>query len=155
MSLIIATGSNIGDRIKNLNLALEELNKYFSLIKASDIFQSPAVDYLNQPDFLNQVIEFKLPNYSALEVLEIVLKIELKFGRTRLIDKGPRSIDIDIIFWDLERIDIEKKLHVPHPSWNERSFVVRPLMQLPFFQTLEKHFTIPNTFKVEAIPIVK
>lgn len=153
MSLIIATGSNLGDRKKNLELALIELEKVFTLVKASNIFASQAVDYTGQPDFLNQVLEFELPKISPIQALDRLLSIESKYGRTRIIDKGPRTLDIDLIFWGLENINISPKLVVPHPSWQNRSFVVRPLLQLPFRKVLEKHFTVPEIFDVEAFPI--
>ncbi len=152
MSLIIATGSNIGDKLQNLELVKERLKKEFNFIAQSDVFESEAVDYLDQPDFYNQVLEFQIPNESPSNVLKSLLDIEKEFGRVRDIDKGPRTIDIDIIFWSTEHIN-ETGLTVPHPSWSERSFVVRPLQQLPFFQTLEKCFKIPSEFKIEAKPI--
>ena len=80
------------------------------------------------------------------------LEIEKKFGRTREILRGPRLIDIDIIFWGLEKIQTQQVV-IPHPRWMDRSFVVRPLQELPFFKTLEKCFTIPKSFEVEAFPV--
>lgn len=155
MSLIIATGSNVGDRFKHLEIALQELKKYFNFIHASDVFSSQAVDYTGQPDFLNQLLEFEVPNRTPLEVMDILLNIEKEHGRVRDIDKGPRTLDIDLIFWGLDKIEISDKLIVPHPRWSERSFVVYPLLQLPFVTTLEKHFTIPKIFNVKAFPIEK
>lgn len=152
MSLILATGTNLGNKKENLELVKQVLSKDFELIAQSQIFESAAVEYLNQPNFYNQVLEFKLPKLSPIEVLNFILQTEKNLGRVRDIDKGPRIIDIDIIFWGLENIN-EPGLTVPHPSWHERSFVVRPLQQLPFFKTLEKCFKIPSAFNVEAIPI--
>lgn len=152
MSLIIATGSNIGDRLQNLNFAKEKLKTVFKFIAESEVFESEAVDYLDQPDFYNQLLEFEIPDTEPLLVLEKILEIEKDHGRVRDIDKGPRTIDIDIIFWSTEHIS-KPGLNVPHPSWSERSFVVRPLQQLPFFKTLEKCFKIPTEFKVDAKPI--
>lgn len=152
MSLIIATGSNIGDKLKNLEQVTNRLKEEFDFIAQSEVFESEAVDYFDQPDFYNQVLEFQIPSEQPIQVLEKLLAIEKEFGRVRNIDKGPRTIDIDIIFWNTEHIR-ETGLTVPHPSWSERSFVVRPLQQLPFFQTLEKCFKIPTEFKVEAKPI--
>jgi 2-amino-4-hydroxy-6-hydroxymethyldihydropteridine diphosphokinase len=85
-------------------------------------------------------------------VMTRLLEIEQEFGRDRIIPKGPRTLDLDIVFWDMEFINSEH-LIIPHPRWIERSFVVRPLSELPFFQTVEKCFTIPKTFAVEALPI--
>ena len=133
MSLIIATGSNIGDRKKNLLLALNHLQKKFELIASSQICETKAVDFLDQPDFLNQVHEFKLPDISPLECLHQCLAIEEQMGRVRLMKYGPRLIDIDIIFWNHLKIN-ENNLIIPHPKWEERTFVREPLKELPWFK---------------------
>jgi 2-amino-4-hydroxy-6-hydroxymethyldihydropteridine diphosphokinase len=152
MSLVIATGSNIGNSLESLALAKSKLCEHFNLLATSSVYQSAAVDYESQPDFFNQVLEFSLPELEAQKVMEILLEIELSMGRTRDIFRGPRTIDLDIIFWGTQLIHTET-LVVPHPRWQERSFVVRPLKELPFFKTIEKCFTIPESFKVEAFPI--
>lgn len=153
MSLIIATGSNLGDKKHFLNMAKDALSRNFDLIKASDVFTSLAVDYENQPSFYNQVLEFKIPSIGPEETIELLLDIEKKMGRIRDFDKGPRTIDIDIIFWGLNEIQIPPKLYVPHPRWQQRSFVVKPLTQLPFFKTVKKYFKIPSNFEVDALPV--
>jgi 2-amino-4-hydroxy-6-hydroxymethyldihydropteridine diphosphokinase len=153
MSLIIATGSNIGSCLIHLQKAKEELEKHFVLIAESRVYKSAAVDYLNQPDFLNQVLEFEIPKHlSPEEAMKLILEIEIEMGRRRDIPKGPRTIDIDIIFWELTEINTPL-LTLPHPRWAERSFVIYPLQELPFFKTIEKCFTIPKSFDVEALPI--
>jgi 2-amino-4-hydroxy-6-hydroxymethyldihydropteridine diphosphokinase len=152
MSLIIATGSNIGDSLQILNAARERLEKEFSFVAMSRIYCSKAIEYENQPDFFNQVLEFQVPALSALEVMDVLLKIEVEFGRNRNIPKGPRTLDLDLIFWNLTKIN-EPALIIPHPRWRERSFVVKPLQELPFFQTIEKCFIIPKTFNVDAFPL--
>lgn len=152
MSLIIATGSNIGDSIKILNETQQRLDQEFGLIAASRIYVSKAVEYENQPDFFNQVLEFRLPDSTPREVMRKLLSIEKEFGRNREIPKGPRTLDLDIIFWDLKKIT-EDEVIIPHPRWMERSFVVKPLQELPFFQTIEKCFTIPRIFTVDASPV--
>jgi 2-amino-4-hydroxy-6-hydroxymethyldihydropteridine diphosphokinase len=152
MSLIIATGSNIGESISILNQACKTLSEKFHLVAASRIYTSKAIEYENQPDFFNQVLEFHLPALDPETVMLELLKIERDFGRNRNIPKGPRTLDLDIIFWGLKQINSEN-LITPHPRWLERSFVVRPFQELPFFQTVEKCFTIPKTFNVNASPI--
>ena len=132
MSLVISTGSNLGNRESNLLAAKSELSDIFKLIEESPIYESPAVDYLNQPDFLNQILAFEIPEQKPEEVIESILKLELSLGRKREIDKGPRTIDIDILFWDQETIDLPQ-LQVPHPRLFERSFIVLPLKELQVF----------------------
>ncbi len=153
MALIIATGSNIGDSVKLLNDACDFLSNEFDFKAKSRIYSSKAIEYENQPDFFNQVIEFSLPSIlKPHEVMERLLQIEREFGRNREIPKGPRTLDLDIIFWGLEIVQ-NPDLIIPHPRWRERSFVVNPLQELPFFQTLEKCFTIPKIFDIDARPI--
>lgn len=152
MSLIIATGSNLGDRAKNLLEAKETLSQYFKFIFESRIYSSPAIEYLNQPDFYNQVLEFEIPGSSPAETMDLILSIELQLGRKRDIPKGPRTIDIDIIFWKTEEIHT-KNLTVPHPAWDQRSFVTLPLQELPYFQEIKKRFIIPKQFTNTATPV--
>jgi 2-amino-4-hydroxy-6-hydroxymethyldihydropteridine diphosphokinase len=153
MSLVIATGSNLGDSCQILEKASDRIAQELKLIKKSRIYCSSPMEYENQPDFFNQVLEFNLPAKTPSQVMSLLLDIEAEFGRTRLIPKGPRTLDIDIILWGFDKI-IEPALIIPHPRWLERSFVVRPLQELPFFKSVEKCFTIPKTFAIEASPIL-
>lgn len=152
MSLLIATGSNIGEPLKNLEAAKNLLSKKFTLIAESRIYRSSAVDYEAQPDFFNQVLEFKIPEMTPDEVMQWLLDAEKSMGRTRDISRGPRTIDMDIILWGLETHHTSM-VNIPHPRWLERSFVTRPIQDLPFFKTIEKCFIIPMSFKVEAFAI--
>ena len=152
MSLIVATGSNIGDSLSILKEARDKLATKYGLIAESRIYTSAAIEYESQPDFFNQVLELLTPASSPQQVMQELLEMEQEFGRNRNIPKGPRTLDLDIIFWDLEKTN-EAALIIPHPKWNERSFVVKPLQELPFFQTIEKCFIIPKNFDVDAFPI--
>lgn len=145
MSLIISTGSNIGERESFLEKAKTVLSQKYKLIESSNIYESPAVDYLNQPDFLNQVLVFELPTDEPKEVLTFLLNLEKEMGRLRNIDKGPRTIDLDILFWDDKKIDSET-LSIPHPRLFQRSFIVKPLKELEVFNKLENNFSFPNKF---------
>lgn len=152
MSLVIATGSNLGDSVGFLRKAKELLSQEFILIAESRIYTSKAVDYEAQPDFYNQVLEFRLPDLDPAAVMTRLLEIERTLGRVRDQWRGPRTIDIDILFWGNLSLRTDH-LTIPHPRWKERSFVVRPLRELPFFQTIEKCSTIPETFDIEATPL--
>lgn len=152
MSLIIATGSNIHDPLKNLEQAKNLLSNKFELIAASRVYRSAAVDYEAQPDFFNQVLEFKIPDLSPDEVMNWLLETEKSLGRVRDISRGPRTIDLDIILWGTETHHT-KLVDIPHPRWRMRSFIIRPLQELPFFKTIEKCFTIPMSFQTEAFPV--
>lgn len=152
MSLFIATGSNLDDRKQQLERAKLELSRLFEFIAESRIYESPAVDYLNQPDFYNQVLEFQLPKFSPSEVMSMLLKIEQNLGRNREIPKGPRNIDLDILFWGFDKVNLPN-LIIPHPSLFERSFVVLPLSELPGFKDLNNRFSFNFSFNNTASPI--
>jgi 2-amino-4-hydroxy-6-hydroxymethyldihydropteridine diphosphokinase len=153
MSLIIATGSNQGNSLQLLAEAKNKLQTKLQFIAESRIYQSKAVEYENQPDFFNQALEFTLPaSMTADEVMSWLLQVEVEMGRRRDIPKGPRTIDLDIIFWGLNSYT-SHDLIIPHPRWSERSFVVKPLQELPFFQTIKKYFIIPKSFTVDATPL--
>lgn len=152
MGLIISTGSNLDNRHEHLDWARERLSREWNLIAASRIYKSDAVDYLKQPEFLNQVLQFSLPWEKPEIVMKRLLEIENERGRTRDIYQGPRTLDLDIIFWGLSSINTSS-LTAPHPRWIQRSFIVRPLSELPFWYAVEKCFTIPTSFDVEAFPI--
>ncbi|WP_127715589.1 2-amino-4-hydroxy-6-hydroxymethyldihydropteridine diphosphokinase [Halobacteriovorax sp. HLS] len=152
MSLIIAIGSNIGETRDNLSNAISHLEKYFTLKSKSRVYTSEAVDYENQPDFLNQVLEFEKPQISPSECMSIALKIEQELGRLRGVPKGPRIIDIDILFYEL-CTSTDPHILLPHPRLFDRSFIVLPLMELPYFSILQKHFTFTTKFNNSAFPL--
>ena len=152
MALIIATGSNQGDPLRNLEEAQNLLSDEYQLTSSSMVYRSKAVDYLDQPDFFNQVHQFEIPEQSPQSVMQNLLQLEQKLGRKRDIPKGPRIIDLDIIFWGLSELS-SQVLEIPHPRLFERSFVVRPLSELPYYQTLITKFTFPASFEIEAYPL--
>ena len=153
MSLILATGSNIGEKLHHLDTAIKKLQQHFNLIKSSRVYQSDPVEYLDQDIFYNQVLEFEKPkNMHPLEVFKTIKNIEDEMGRVKIINKGPRNIDIDIIFNGLQEYQ-DDQLSIPHHSWQKRSFVVLPLSELPFYQEIKKHYQIPQVFESKAFPI--
>ncbi len=149
--VVLATGSNIGDSVSLLKNAIKFLSEELHFLESSNIYKSKAVDYLNQPDFYNQVLCFETDK-SPQDLLYFTSTIENRLGRSRLIDKGPRTIDIDILFYELEVID-QHNLIIPHPRLFQRSFVVLPLKELEIFKILEKHFSFPSHFDNNAYPI--
>ena len=152
MSLIIATGSNIGNKIENLSKGKASLLKHFELISESRIYESQAVDYTNQPSFLNQVLEFKIPDLKPDSIMKLLIKLEIELGRKKTIDKGPRNIDLDILFIGLDKIETTI-LKVPHPRLFERSFVLLPLKEINFYSVLNKFFKFPNNTPHTATPL--
>ncbi|MBF0207110.1 MAG: 2-amino-4-hydroxy-6-hydroxymethyldihydropteridine diphosphokinase [Oligoflexia bacterium] len=146
MSLILSLGSNLGDKWNNLSAANKELAQHFQLIAKSRVYRSLPVDYIQQPIFYNQILEFELPNVAPDSLLQLILQIELKLGRIRgagEIKSGPRVIDIDIIFYGFLEVSDYPFLVLPHPAWKQRSFVLRPLRELPFSKVLDEKGWFP------------
>jgi 2-amino-4-hydroxy-6-hydroxymethyldihydropteridine diphosphokinase len=126
----IALGSNLGDRLGNLTKALDLLSASSGIYVAykSSIYESPAVDVTDQPDFLNMVVEIETW-LGPYDLLARCREVEKKMKREKTRDKGPRIIDVDILLFDDAVIENED-LTVPHPSLTERPFLLVPLMDL-------------------------
>jgi len=139
MSLVISLGTNLGDLEANLQQARVFLFEHFKLISESKIFKTKPVDYENQDAFLNQLIEFEIPNVDPQNTLELILNIEKKMGRVRKFKYGPRIIDIDIIFWG-NQIYSSPNLQIPHPKYLEREFITVPFKSLPFLKKFSLRF---------------
>jgi 2-amino-4-hydroxy-6-hydroxymethyldihydropteridine diphosphokinase len=131
MSLILSLGSNVGDLDKNLLTARNYLFSEFQIICESPVLQTKAVDYTDQGNFKNQLLEFEIPALTPKAVLERILSIEMKMGRIREFKYGPRIIDIDIIFWG-NNVYASCDLQIPHPKYLERDFITEPFKTLPF-----------------------
>lgn len=126
----IALGSNLGDRFGNLTKALDILSSSSGIYIAykSSVYESPAVDVTDQPDFLNMVVEIETW-LGPYDLLERCREVEKKMKRKKTRDKGPRIIDVDILLFDDAVIEKED-LTVPHPALTERPFFLVPLMEL-------------------------
>jgi 2-amino-4-hydroxy-6-hydroxymethyldihydropteridine diphosphokinase len=122
----IAFGSNIGDRGKTIDAALEIVEQRgMKLIRKSNIYETEPYGYTDQPPFINGAIEVET-SLSCREVLKTLLSIESELGRVREFRWGPRNIDLDIIFFN-DEVYNEDDLKVPHPDMQNRDFVLRPL----------------------------
>jgi len=123
----LGIGGNIGD----LPRRLERLNHFFQrsvicdLVKTGPILKNPPFGYVHQDDFYNTVIVVKT-DLQPRAFLKYVLEVERKFGRKRSFANAPRTLDIDIIFYENRKITSEI-LTLPHPSWAQRSSVVIPM----------------------------
>ncbi|WAM31627.1 2-amino-4-hydroxy-6-hydroxymethyldihydropteridine diphosphokinase [Caldicellulosiruptor naganoensis] len=128
MEVILALGSNLGDRQRNIETAIEYLKEKVDIKKVSTIIETEPYGYTQQPKFLNCCLMGKTC-LSPFELLEFVLSIEKKMGRERLFKWGPRNIDIDILFYNSLVID-EENLKIPHPEIQKREFVLLPLSEI-------------------------
>ena len=126
----IALGSNLHDpetQVKHALVALEKLPKT-KLVKASSLYKTSPVGYINQPDFINAVAEIST-ELSPLELLDAILNIENDAGRERSFANAPRVLDCDLLLYDDIKMATEK-LTLPHPRMFERGFVLLPLAEI-------------------------
>jgi len=125
----LSLGSNLGDREAFLNEALERLQATgVRTVRRSSIHETEPQDFHDQPWFLNMAVEVET-DLAPLALLGTIQKIEAAMGRQRSIPKGPRTIDIDILFYANSIIATEN-LEVPHPRLTERRFVLDPLSEI-------------------------
>jgi 2-amino-4-hydroxy-6-hydroxymethyldihydropteridine diphosphokinase len=127
-SVYIALGTNLGDRSANLDSALASLPPAVNIISCSPVYETPPWGYLRQSSFLNQVVKCET-RLNPEELLDYLKAIEKRLGRKPTFLFGPRTIDLDILFFDdlvLETSD----LTIPHPLLEERDFVLVPLADL-------------------------
>ena len=126
----IALGSNLGDRISNLSLAIDALSNIpeTHIDRASHMYESEPAYVTDQDAFLNAVAVLET-DMTSDALLTHLLRIEDEMGRVREGDKGPRVIDLDLLLYDDEE-RVSKRLSLPHPGLAERDFVVTPLLEV-------------------------
>lgn len=126
----IGLGSNQGDKIRNLNDALAAMRSIsdINIKKTSSLYISEPWGNLDQPDFINQVIEIETV-LAPRELLHHLQNIEIKMGRQRIEKWGPRLIDLDILLYGGEEFNTPE-LTIPHPYMRERLFVLLPLQEI-------------------------
>jgi len=127
----VGLGSNLGDRAAHLLLGVRGmLDAGLDVIRLSSIYETDAVDYEDQPPFLNMVAELRGSTLPAPDqVMARLLRIEYALGRTREVPKGPRIIDLDLLIFKDHLSDTEF-LTLPHPRLPARRFVLVPLTEL-------------------------
>lgn len=124
----LSLGSNIGDRISNIEKAIKKIRKISKIISISSFYISEPMYFKKQPYFINCALEIET-KLTPTELLERILLIEKKLGRKRKFKNGPRTIDIDIIYYE-DIIINEKNLNIPHPKRLERAFVLKPILEI-------------------------
>ena len=124
----IGIGGNIGDMEKRFQklLSIFQQHNLINLIQTSPLLINPAFGYIKQNNFYNAVISIS-SIYSAKELLKFLLWVEKRFKRVRLFKDGPRTLDLDIIFYNNDKINT-KSLKVPHLHWKKRDSVIIPLL---------------------------
>jgi 2-amino-4-hydroxy-6-hydroxymethyldihydropteridine diphosphokinase len=126
----LSVGTNLGNRELNLKIALKELKQTtkIELVRSSQIYETEPVGGVKQDDFLNIAVEIKT-DFSPQELLERIHQIEQGLHRERLVHWGPRTIDLDILYFNEQTISTES-LKVPHPEIKNRRFVLVPMLEI-------------------------
>lgn len=125
----LSLGANLGDREASLGTALVRIGMTCGdLVRTSSIYETEPRDVPDQPSFLNVVTECRTELF-PLQLLQRLQKIEMEMGRRRLMAKGPRSIDIDIVLYG-DVVMRTAELEIPHPRFRERRFVLEPLHEI-------------------------
>jgi 2-amino-4-hydroxy-6-hydroxymethyldihydropteridine diphosphokinase len=127
-TVFIALGTNIGARQGNLQSAIQALQSQVRLLAQSNVYQTAPVGYLDQADFLNQVIKVDT-SLSPEALLRFMKAQEREMGRQKTFRDGPRVIDLDILFYSDLVLELPD-LHIPHPRLHERAFVLVPLADI-------------------------
>lgn len=128
-TIYLHLGTNLGDRVLNLQQALESLQEEVGpILRQSSFYETDAWGIEDQPDFVNLALEMKT-QHPPRELLDILLNIEQKMGRVRKKKWGERLIDIDLLFYGQQVIDWPN-LQVPHPGIPSRNFVLIPMLEI-------------------------
>ena len=130
MVAFLGLGSNLGDRLANLQAAVDALQAEPALrvVASSRVWETTPMGGPAQPDYLNAVVRVET-DLSARDLLDVARRVEARLGRVRRERWGARTLDLDILLYDEEQID-EPDLVVPHPRMKQRAFVLVPLLEL-------------------------
>lgn len=130
----IAAGSNIGDKEETLKEAIDKIDKRKDCVvtKVSNFYTTDPVGYEDQDQFVNCVFEIDTLQTPS-ELMDTLLEVEKDFKRERIIRWGPRTLDLDIIFYD-DIISYDEHILIPHPRAHERQFVMKPMCDInPYY----------------------
>ena len=127
--IYLSLGSNLGDRAANLESAIEAMAGVgVRVLRRSSMYETEPVDLLEQPWFLNCVIEAET-SLVPRALLEKVQGVEQQLGSRKLVPKGPRIVDLDVLFYGSDVIH-EPGVEIPHPRLAQRRFVLVPLAEI-------------------------
>ncbi|MCW0375498.1 2-amino-4-hydroxy-6-hydroxymethyldihydropteridine pyrophosphokinase [Xanthomonas sacchari] len=140
----IGLGGNLGDAAATLRAALAALDTLpqTRLLRASQLYRSPAWGREDQPDFINAAA-LVTTTLSAPDLLQALLDLEHRHGRQRLPGErwGPRTLDLDLLLYAEAVIDLPG-LQVPHPFLHQRAFVLLPLAEIAADAVIPGHGTV-------------
>lgn len=126
----IGLGSNLGESVEQLRLALADIDQLpgTRLLSRSSLYRSAPVGFLDQPDFVNAVAKVET-TLTPQAMLAALLQIEQHYGRERAFHNAPRTLDLDVLLYADQQIH-EHGLTVPHPQMHLRAFVLLPLLEI-------------------------
>ena len=127
---VIGVGSNLGDRMNNINRAVKALSLLpeTKIADFSKVYETEPVGETDQPKFLNAVVKIST-ELSPMTILGGCLGIEAALGRERKLKDGPRIIDLDLLLFEGVKLD-NRDLTLPHPRILQRAFVMVPLLDI-------------------------
>ena len=131
MRAYVAIGANLGDRLATLRAAIDALANAENLLvhATSPLYETaPVGGPEDQPSFLNAVVQVET-ELSAHDLLDFLLSVERENNRTRDVRWGPRTLDLDILFYG-DLVTVDRRLEVPHPRLHQRRFVLQPLADI-------------------------
>lgn len=139
--LYLGFGSNLGDSGHLITRAIKEVasNPHVEFVEQSSLWRTPPLYDEKQPHFVNAVAKFS-SDFLPYELLDYISQIEIQFFRIRdpKRPKGPRTLDIDIIFYG-DHVLNEEKLTIPHPRFHERKFILLPMSEI------DVNYKVPGT----------
>lgn len=124
----IGLGSNLGDRLANMREAVRRLGDIMTITDVSPLYETDPVGYIDQPAFLNAVVAGETV-LEPLDLLREMQAIENALERERPFPNAPRTIDLDLLFYDDLVLETDD-LTLPHPRLHERAFVLAPLADI-------------------------
>lgn len=144
----VSIGTNIGDRLANLQTAITYLKEQYSILAVSKVYETQPVGEVVQDDFYNLVVALRLPKtVTPADLLIQTQAIEKAMKRVKTVHWGPRTIDLDILLFDDVKL-VTDILKIPHPEMANRLFVLQPLLEVA--QVIDDQQVINSTTQLLA-----
>jgi 2-amino-4-hydroxy-6-hydroxymethyldihydropteridine diphosphokinase len=124
----LSLGANVGDCASHIRDAITRLESVGRVVAVSSFYETEPVEFTDQPWFLNCAVALETTNMPKA-LMAALLSIEREMGRQRTQEKGPRTIDIDILLYGDMIVD-SQELTIPHPAMHQRRFVLEPLAEI-------------------------
>ncbi len=128
---LVGIGGNVGNTERRFKRLLNYLRSYpkIRIVATSPVLKNPPFGFTEQADFYNAVVVIET-DLTPLQLLHDLMRIEKRFGRVRSFKNAPRTLDLDIIFFEFKKV-YNKILTIPHPYWHQRESVLIPMLYLP------------------------